>query len=554
MKSDVVKKGPARIPHRSLLRCLGLDTEDMGKPLIAVVNGFNEVIPGHVHLRELSQEVKNGIWSAGGVPQEFPMIGVCDGIVMGHGGMRFSLPSREMIADSIELMTRAHAFDGVVMVTNCDKIDPACLMAAGRLDMPAVIVSGGAMLPGHKKTGESFDLAGAFEAVGKVTSGEMDEMEALQVEIEACPTAGSCAGLFTANSMNCMIEALGMGLPGNGTIPAPFHQRKAIAKASGRAIVKMVEKGITSRQIMTRQAFLNAITVDMAIGGSTNTLLHLLAAANSTGVKISLDDFNELGSKVPNLCRISPSGPDKIVDLYYAGGIQGVMRRLADAGFLDMSCLSVAGGTIDEAVGDAQVSNNKVIRTIEDPYAAEGGLRILYGNLAPKGAVIKVAALPVDFPGFKGPARVFECEEDAAEYVFAGKVKEGDVMVIRNEGPKGGPGMREMLALTSALAGMGLGEKVLLLTDGRFSGASRGASVGHVAPEAAAGGPIAAVRDGDIIELDLRGRKLSVELDEATIKERAAAYTVPEKEGLTGYLRRYSRLVGGADEGAVWED
>ena len=554
MKSDVVKKGPARIPHRSLLRCLGLDSEDMGKPLIAVVNGFNEVIPGHIHLRELCQEVKNGIWAAGGVPQEFPMIGVCDGIVMGHGGMRHSLPSREMIADSIELMTRAHAFDGLVMITNCDKIDPACLIAAGRLDLPAVIVSGGAMLPGRRKSGESFDLAGAFEAVGKVTSGDMDDDEALFVEKEACPTAGSCAGLFTANSMNCMIEALGMGLPYNGTIPAPYAQRKAIAKASGRAIVKLVEKGITARQIMTRQAFLNAITVDMAIGGSTNTLLHLLGAANGAGVKLTLDDFNELGGKVPNLCRISPSGPDKIVDLHQAGGIPAIMRRLSDAGFLDMTCLSVAGGSIDEAIGKAEVTDNKVIRTIEDPYAAEGGLRILYGNLAPKGAVIKVAALPADFSGFKGPARVFECEEDAADYVFEGKVKAGDVMVIRNEGPKGGPGMREMLSLTSALAGMGLGEKVLLLTDGRFSGASRGASVGHVAPEAAAGGPIAAVQDGDIIELDLAGRELRVDLDEATISQRTAAYQAPEKEGLTGYLKRYSRLVGGADEGAVWDD
>ena len=554
MKSDVTKKGTARIPHRSLMRCVGLDSEDFGKPLIAVVNGFNEIIPGHIHLGELAREVKYGIYAAGGVPQEFPMIGVCDGVVMGHGGMRHSLPSRELIADSIELVTRAHAFDGVVMITNCDKIDPACLMAAARLDIPAVIVSGGAMLPGRRKTGESFDLAGAFEAVGKVNSGEYSQEDALYVEMEACPTAGSCAGLFTANSMNCMIEALGMGLPMNGTIPAPYHQRKLLAKAAGRAVVNLVNKGITAGQIMTRAAFRNAIAVDMAIGGSTNTLLHLLAAANSAGIDLSLDDFNELGSKVPNLCRISPSGPDKIVDLHHAGGIPGVMRRLADAGYLDLSCLSVAGGTIDEAIGSAEVSNNQVIRTIENAYAAEGGLRILYGNLAPKGAVIKVAALPTDFTGFKGPARVFECEEDAAEYVFEGKVKAGDVMIIRNEGPKGGPGMREMLALTSALAGMGLGEKVLLLTDGRFSGASRGASVGHIAPEAAAGGPIAAVQDGDMVELDIKNRSLSVELTDQVIAERAAAYQTPPKEGLTGYLKRYAALVGGADEGAIWQD
>ncbi|MEJ2023828.1 MAG: dihydroxy-acid dehydratase, partial [Deltaproteobacteria bacterium] len=512
MKSDIVKHGPERIPHRSLLRCVGLDSGDMDKPLIAVVNGFNEIIPGHIHLGELAEAVKQGVWAAGGVPLEFPMIGVCDGIVMGHSGMRHSLPSREIIADSIELMVRAHAFDGVVMVTNCDKIDPACLMAAARLDMPAVIVSGGPMLPGRHKSGEAFDLAGAFEAVGKLANAEMNEADALYVEKEACPTAGSCAGLFTANSMNCMIEALGMALPMNGTIPAPFHQRKTLARASGRAVVHLMERGITTRQIMTRRAFLNAIAVDMAIGGSTNTLLHLLAAANSMGVELTLDDFDQVGTRVPNLCRISPSGAHRIVDLHYAGGIPAVMRRLADNGHVDLSSLSVAGGGLDAAIGPARVVNDQVIRPIEAAYAAEGGLRILYGNLAPSGAVIKVAALPDAFTGFTGPARVFECEEDAAEYVFRGEVQEGTVMVIRNEGPKGGPGMREMLSLTSALAGMGLGEKVLLLTDGRFSGASRGASVGHVAPEAAAGGPIAAVADGDTITLDLNARTLDVAL------------------------------------------
>jgi dihydroxy-acid dehydratase len=554
MKSDVVKHGPERIPHRSLLRCVGLDREDMDKPLIAVVNGFNEIIPGHIHLRELTEAVKHGVYAAGGVPLEFPMIGVCDGIVMGHGGMRHSLPSREIIADSIELMVLAHAFDGVVMVTNCDKIDPACLMAAARLDMPAVIVSGGPMLPGRRKSGEAFDLAGAFEAVGQATKAEISEEEALYVEKEACPTAGSCAGLFTANSMNCMIEALGMALPMNGTIPAPFHHRRTLARASGRAVVNLVENHITTRQMMTRQAFLNAIAVDMAIGGSTNTLLHLLAAANSMDVEVNLDDFHQVGTRVPNLCRISPSGPHRIVDLHYAGGIPAVMRRLANVGLVDLSCRSVAGDTLDAAIGPAPVVDGQVIRPIDAPYAGEGGLRILYGNLAPKGAVIKVAALPDDFSGFKGPARVFECEEDAAEYVFKGTVQTGTVMVIRNEGPKGGPGMREMLSLTSALAGMGLSEKVLLLTDGRFSGASRGASVGHMAPEAAAGGPIAAVRDGDMITLDLNARTLDVSLDESTIRARVDAYQVPEKEGLTGYLRRYARLVGGADTGAVMEE
>ena len=553
MNSDIIKKGPARLAHRSLMRCTGLDAEDLGKPLIAVVNGFNEVIPGHLHLGELTQEVKAGIWAAGGVPLEFPMIGVCDGIVMGHSGMRHSLPSREMIADSIELMTTAHHFDGIVMVTNCDKIDPACLMAAARMNIPAVIVSGGAMLPGIKD-GKTIDVATAFEASGKLIKGEITEEEALMVEKCACPTAGSCAGLFTANSMNCMMEALGMALPFNGTIPAPYGERRALAKKSGRAVVNLVKNGITPSKVMTRNAFLNAIAVDMAIGGSTNTLLHLMAAAKTAGVDLSLEDFNRIGKTVPNLCHISPSGEHRIVDLHAAGGIPGIMRRLADGGHLDLDCLSAAGGTMEQAIGKAPVYDNTVIRTLEDPYSPEGGLRILFGNLAPKGAVIKIAALPADWTGHKGTAKVFECEEDAAELVFEGKVNEGDVLVIRNEGPKGGPGMREMLSLTAALAGMGLGEKVLLITDGRFSGASRGASVGHIAPEAASGGPIAAVRDGDTVELDLASRSLTLHVDEAEIQKRIAGYKAPEKEGLTGYLKRYSQFVDGADKGAVWRD
>lgn len=552
MISDQIKKGPQRVASRSLLRSLGLDDEDLKKPFIGVVNGFNEIIPGHMHLRDLTEAVKAGVNQAGGVPMEFPMIGVCDGIVMGHEGMRYSLPSREMICDSIELVARGHCFDGLVLITNCDKIDPACLMAAARTDLPTVIVSGGAMLPGSNK-GEELDVVSVFEAAGKLALGTISEEECTAVEKEACPTCGSCAGLFTANSMNCMIEALGMGLPFNGTIPGPYSSRRVLARQSGRAVVKLVEEGITPSKVMTRQAFLNAITVDMAIGGSTNTLLHLMAAAQAAGVELTLEDFDRISKKTPNLCRISPSGAHKIVDLHQAGGLPGIMNQLAAAGMVDLDCLSAAGGTVGEAINGMSVSDTSVIRTNEDPYADQGGLRILYGNLAPKGSVIKVAALPDDWTGHQGPARVFESEEEAADFVFDRKVEEGQVLVIRNEGPQGGPGMREMLALTSALAGMGLGEKVMLITDGRFSGASRGASVGHMAPEAAAGGPIAAVRDDDIIELNLEKRELNLLVDQAEIEARIKEYKTPERD-LPGLLRRYAANVRGADVGAVWKD
>lgn len=552
MRSDRVKKGPQRMAHRSLLRALGVDDYELERPFIAVVNGFNEVIPGHMHLRQVADQVKAGIHQAGGVPFEFPMIGVCDGIVMGHEGMRYSLPSRELIADSIELMTVAHCFDGVVMVTNCDKIDPACLMAAARMDLPAVIVSGGPMLPGDLPGKGVIDVSSVFEAAGELAAGKADAQEVLAVEKTACPTCGSCAGLFTANSMNCMIEALGMGLPGNGTIPAPYSQRLSLARRAGRAVMKLVEKDLRPSKIMTHQAFLNAITVDMAIGGSTNTLLHLMAAAQEAGVDLTLEDFDRIARKTPHLVKLSPSGPHRLVDLYRAGGLQAVMAQLGQKGLLDLSCLSVTGTSLAEVLADAPVLDPEVIRPFEDPYDKQGGLCILYGNLAPKGAVIKVAALPDDWKGHKGPARVFENEEDAAEFVFQGGVEAGQVIVVRSEGPKGGPGMREMLALTSALSGMGLGEKVMLITDGRFSGASRGASVGHVAPEAAAGGPIAAVRDGDIIELDLAKRELNLLLEPQEIERRIAEYQPPAKE-LPGLLRRYARQVTGADRGAVWD-
>ncbi len=550
MKSDLAKKGPQRIAQRSLLRCLGMDEEDLAKPFIGLVNGFNEITPGNLHLGELTREVKAGVLQAGGVPIEFPMIGVCDGIVMGHEGMHYSLPSRELIADSIELMTRAHCFDGLVMITNCDKINPACLMAAARLDIPSVILSGGPMLPGSLN-GEAIDVTATFELPGRLAAGSASREEADRLEAAACPTAGSCAGLFTANSMNCMIEALGMGLPFNGTIPAPYSQRRVLARRAGRAVMGLWRRDIRPSAIMTRQAFANAIAVDMAIGGSSNTLLHLMAVAQEAGVKLGLDDFERIGLVTPNLARISPSGRHHLLDLHLAGGIPAVMSLLAERGLVDLNCLSVAGASLQEAIGQAPVRDREVIRPFDDPYSREGGLRIIYGNLAPKGAVIKVSALPPGWPGLRGPAKVFESEQEASALVFAGGAKEGDVLIIRNEGPRGGPGMREMLALTAALAGQGLAEKVLLVTDGRFSGASRGASIGHVAPEASAGGPISAVRDGDMVELNLASRSLDVELTEDQIAKRINSYAPPPKDLPAGYLQRYARQVGGADTGAV---
>ncbi len=550
MLSDRIKKGPQRIAHRSLLRSLGLDDYDLERPFIGVANGFNEIIPGHLHLRDLAEEVKAGIYQAGGVPFEFPMIGVCDGLVMGHEGMRYSLPSRELIADSLELMVRAHCFDGLVMIANCDKIDPACLMAAARIDLPSVIVSGGAMLPG-RRAGRTIDVSNVFEAAGELAAGKISEEECLAVEMEACPTCGSCAGLFTANSMNCMIEALGMGLPFNGTIPGPYSARRVLARRSGRAVVELVKRGIRPSAILTRQAFLNAITVDMAIGGSTNTLLHLMAAAQEAGVELTLDDFDRISRRTPNLCRITPSGHHRIVDLHQAGGLPAIMTQLAGRRLVDLSCLSVVGTTLEEAVGGSPVLDPEVIRPIDNPYTEEGGLLILRGNLAPKGAVIKIAAVAEGWKGHKGPARVFDGEEAAADFVFQGGAEAGQVLVIRNEGPKGGPGMREMLALTSALAGMGLSDEVLLVTDGRFSGASRGTSVGHVAPEAVSGGPIAAVRDGDVVELDLDRRELNLLVDADEIEARLKDYRPPQKD-LPGLLRRYAANVAGADKGAVW--
>ncbi|MEW6266072.1 MAG: dihydroxy-acid dehydratase [Thermodesulfobacteriota bacterium] len=551
MRSNEIKKGSKRLGHRALLRSLGLDETDLSRPFIGVANGFNEIIPGHVQLDDLATQAKAGILQAGGVPFEFPMIGVCDGLTMGHAGMCYSLPSRELIADSIELMVQAHCFDGLVMVTNCDKINPACLMAAARLDIPAVIVSGGPMEPGLNQ-GELVDLSSVFEAAGRLAAGNIAAEEALAVELTACPTCGCCAGLFTANSMNCMIEALGMGLPGNGTVPATYSARRAMARQAGRAVMNLWEKGITSLNIMTRQAFLNAIAVDMAIGGSTNTLLHLMAVAQEAGVDLCLDDFDRISRQTPNLVRIRPSGPHRMVDLDRAGSLRAVMKILAENGMLDPSCLSVTGTSIGAGFNQARIIDSQVIRTMDTAYDTQGGLYILHGNLAPRGAVIKVSALSGNWRKYRGPARVFEGEEPASEFVFGGQAKPGQVLVIRDEGPKGGPGMREMLALTGALEGMGLGEKVLVVTDGRFSGASGGASVGHVAPEARADGPIAAVRDDDIIELDLDQREVTLEAPESEIRKRIEAYRPPRKS-LGGYLKRYAEGVTGADLGAIWK-
>ena len=551
MLSRMIKEGEKRLGHRSLLRTLGLDENDMSRPFIGVANGFNEIIPGHLGLNDLTARVKAGILQAGGVPFEFPMIGVCDGLTMGHPGMCYSLPSRELIADSIELMVRAHCFDGLVMVTNCDKINPACLMAAARLDLPAVIVSGGPMEPGLDR-GRPVDLSSVFEAAGRLAAGKIGPEEALAVEKAACPTCGSCAGLFTANSMNCMIEALGMGLPGNGAIPAGYSGRRVMARQAGRAVMNLWEKQITPLKIMTRRAFLNALAVDMAIGGSTNTLLHLMAVANEAGVDLTLGDFDRISRRTPNLTRIRPSGEHRMVDLDRAGGIPAVMKILADNGLIDPSCLSVAGTEIGAGFSRAEVIDPQVIRPFDAPYDSRGGLCILQGNLAPKGAAIKASALSGKWRKYRGPARVFEGEGQASEFVFGGRAEAGQVLVIRGEGPRGGPGMREMLALTGALEGMGLGESVLVVTDGRFSGASGGASVGHAAPEACSGGPIAAVRDHDLIELDLDQRTLTIELPESEIKKRVEAYRPPEKK-LTGYLKRYAESVSGADRGAVWK-
>lgn len=548
MRSDIVKKGSTRTAHRTLFHAMGYSNEDLSKPLIGVVNSFNEIIPGHIHLREIAQAVKLGVAAAGGTPIEFPAIGVCDGIAMGHDGMKFSLSSRELICDSIEAVATAHAFDGLVLIPNCDKIVPAMLMAAGRLNIPAVVVSGGPMLAGRYQ-GRNISVSTMFEAAGKVESGQITPDELEDMEERACPGCGSCAGLFTANTMNCLTEVLGMGLPGNGTIPAAyFGRRRMLAKKAGEVIIDLVRRDVRPRDIMTREAFENAIAVDMAIGGSTNTALHLPAIAHEAGVDLPLCVFDEISRKSAYITKMSPGGTYHMQDLDEAGGISAVMKELTKLGLIHTGAQTVTG-TIASRIEHAEILNHEVIHGVENAYMHKGGIAILTGNLAPDGSVIKESAVDRDLLVYKGTARCFDAEEDAIEAIIGGKIHEGDVVVIRYEGPKGGPGMREMLNPTAVITGMGL--KVALLTDGRFSGASRGACIGHISPEAMEGGPIALIHDGDTISIDIPRRKLELCVSDEELAERKAAWKQPEPKVKTGYLSRYARLVTSANTGAV---
>jgi len=550
LRSDRMKKGPARAPHRSLLKADGLTDEEISRPLIAVVNSANEVIPGHLNLRNVADAVKAGIRMAGGTPLEFSTIGICDGIAMNHAGMRYSLASREVIADSVELTVQAHAFDAMVLIPNCDKVIPGMLMAAARLDIPAIVVSGGPMLAG-RFGGKDVDLDTVFTAVGKHAAGTMSDEELCELETAACPTCGSCAGLFTANSMNCLTEAIGMGLPGNGTIPAVFSERLRLAKHAGMKIMDLLERGITARQIMTPAAIRNAMTLDMAFGGSSNTVLHLTAIAHEADADITLDDWAAVSARTPNLVRISPASDAHMQDLYASGGIPAIMAELAKKDLLDLDVMTATGTPMRDTVARGAAVPGGIIRPIDDPYMREGGLRVMRGNLAPDGAVVKQSAVPAEMRQHTGPARVFESEEDATEAILGGRIIAGDVVVIRYEGPKGGPGMREMLTPTSAISGMGLGTSCALITDGRFSGATKGPAIGHVSPEAASGGPIGLVREGDTIAIDIDAGTLALEVGDAELAARAAGWSAPTPKVTSGYLTRYAALVTSADKGAV---
>ncbi|OGO80828.1 MAG: dihydroxy-acid dehydratase [Clostridiales bacterium GWC2_40_7] len=550
MKSDIVKKGVERAPHRSLFKAMGYTDEEINRPLIGVANSKNEIIPGHIHLDKITEAVKAGIRMAGGTPVEFGAIGVCDGIAMGHMGMKYSLATRELIADSCEAMGLAHSFDGMVFIPNCDKIVPGMLMAAARINVPAVVVSGGPMLS-INRNGKQLDLNSVFEAVGACKAGKMTEEEVADFEDHACPGCGSCSGMFTANSMNCLTEVLGMGLPGNGTIPAVYAERIRLAKYAGMKVMELVEKDIKPSDILNAKTFENALTVDMALGCSTNSVLHLPAIANEAGVEMNLDIINDISSKVPNLCKLAPAGHHHIQDLYAAGGVQAVMKELSLKNLLHLDLMTVTGKTVGENIKDAKVKDRDVIRSIDAPYSTTGGIAILRGNIAPDGAVVKRSAVAAEMLVHKGPARVFDSEDDAIKAIYEGNIKKGDVVIIRYEGPKGGPGMREMLGPTSAIAGMGMDKEVALITDGRFSGASRGASIGHVSPEAMEGGPIAAVREGDIINIDIPSGKLNIEVSDEEINKRMKEWTAPKPRITTGYLGRYARLVSSASTGAV---
>ena len=551
MRSDIAKKGVARAPHRSLLRAVGVSDRDFEQPFIGVVNSFNEVIPGHVNLDKIAQAVKEGVRSAGGTPFEVNTIGVCDGIAMGHEGMKYSLPSRELIADSAEVVVKAHAFDAVVFVTNCDKIIPGMLMAAARLNIPSVMVSGGPMLAG-RLGGEKLDVNSVFMAVGRVATKDMSEAELDELERAACPGCGSCAGMFTANTMNCLTEALGMGLPGNGTIPAVDSRRVMLAREAGRQVMSLLGNNVCPRDIITREAVQNAFMVDMALGGSTNSVLHLIAIAREAGIDFSLEDINEISGKTPHLSKLSPAGENRIEDLDRAGGIGAVMKEIES--LLNMGVKRASGKSLKDELADAGVRDREVIRPFSQPHSPTGGLAILFGNLAPEGAVVKSAAVSPDMLTHSGESRVFDSEEEGTDAILAGKIKQGQVVVIRYEGPKGGPGMREMLGPTSILSGMGLGDSVALITDGRFSGATKGAAIGHVSPEAASRGPIAALKDGDIVKIDIPNHRIDVDLSDDEIRSRIAKLPEFEPKVKSGYLLRYAEKVTSAGSGAVFQD
>ncbi len=548
--SDRVLKGDACAPQRSLFYALGLTEEELSRPLIGVVSAYSEIVPGHLHLDKITEAVKAGIRMAGGTPIMVPAIGVCDGIAMGHIGMKYSLASRELIADSVETMANAHGFDGLVLVPNCDKIVPGMLMGALRVNLPAVVMSGGAMLPGNDK-GKDMSLSTMFEAVGAKKAGLIDQQELTYIEQNACPGCGSCSGMFTANSMNCLCEVLGIALPGNGTIPAVYSGRMQLAKKAGMAVMQMVEKNIRPRDIVNERSLRNGLACDMALGCSSNTVLHLLAIAKEAKVELDLNIINEVSQATPNLCKLAPAGPDHIVDLYRAGGVQAVMKELQKKGLIDDSLMTVTGKSVKENLETVKNLDHRIIKDIDAPNSSTGGIAVLFGNIAPKGCVVKRSAVDPSMLKHTGPARVFDSEEEAIDAIYNGKIVKGDVVVIRYEGPKGGPGMREMLNPTSALAGMKLDKDVALITDGRFSGATRGAAIGHVSPEAASQGPIAVIREGELIDIDINAGTIDLRIDEEEMQRRLDAWQPPQPKVSEGWLARYARLVSSADEGAV---
>jgi dihydroxy-acid dehydratase len=553
MKSDVIKKGVDRAPHRALLKSMGYTDTEMQRPLIGIANSVNDIIPGHIHLDKIAEAVKAGIYMAGGTPVEFGVIGVCDGIAMNHIGMKYSLGSRELIADSSEIMATAHAFDAIVMIPNCDKIVPGMLMAAARLDLPTIFISGGPMLAGThpERPDEKVDLISVFEAVGAVLSGNMTEDELGKIEDSACPTCGSCSGMYTANSMNCLTEAIGLGLPGNGTVPAVMSERIRMAKRAGMHILDLHENKITPSKILTQAAFDNALAVDMALGCSTNTVLHLKAIAYEAGVDVELDKINEVSTKIPHLCSLSPGGPFHIEDLNNAGGISALLKELSLAGLINEDCITVTGRTVGENIEKTKPAKNDVIRPVDNPYHDQGGLAVMFGNLAPEGCVVKQSAVREEMMQHEGPARVFDSEEDATKAIKDGSIQKGDVVVIRYEGPMGGPGMREMLTPTSTIAGMKLDADVALITDGRFSGGTRGAAIGHISPEAMQKGLIAIINDGDIISIDIPAKKIDLKVSDKEIKDRLEQWSPPEPKITRGYMARYAKVVSSASQGAI---